>query len=326
VKHVLFSSALLCLTALPAIAEEPDLPGLPAFIDQMVSEHGFNKAELENVFAEVEVKDSILKAISRPAEKSKPWYEYRDIFMTNSRIDGGVEFWQSHKEALAQAEATYGVPAEIIIAILGVETRYGGNVGGYRVIDALSTLAFRYPPRSPFFTSELENFLVLTREEQMSQLEPVGSYAGAMGLGQFMPSSYRAYAVDFDKDGHRDIWTNPTDAIGSIANYLARHGWVPGESIVHRTSVTEPVPAEMQENTLKPGFTREQLKTAGFSLDNLPEGDDLLSVISLTQPDAEEYWLGRQNFYAITRYNHSRMYAMAVYQLGQAIRQKLDEL
>jgi len=325
VKQFVFSSALLCLTSLPVLAN-PDLPDLQQFIDKMVTEHGFNEAELEQVFAEVEVKDSILKAISRPAEKSKPWYEYRDIFLTGSRIAGGVEFWQQHKEALAEAEQQYGVPAEIIVAILGVETRYGGNVGGYRVIDALSTLAFRYPPRSPFFTSELENFLILTREEQMSQLEPVGSYAGAMGLGQFMPSSYRAYAVDFDDDGHRDIWTNPTDAIGSIANYLALHGWVPGESIVHRTELDKPLPDGINGTDLKPAYSREQLAAAGFSLAQLPAGDDPLSVIALTQPDGEEYWLGRQNFYAITRYNHSRMYAMAVVQLAEAIRQQFGEL
>ncbi len=324
-KQFVFSSALLCLTSLPVLAN-PDLPDLQQFIDKMVTEHGFNEAELEQVFAEVEVKDSILKAISRPAEKSKPWYEYRDIFLTGSRIAGGVEFWQQHKEALAEAEQQYGVPAEIIVAILGVETRYGGNVGGYRVIDALSTLAFRYPPRSPFFTSELENFLILTREEQMSQLEPVGSYAGAMGLGQFMPSSYRAYAVDFDDDGHRDIWTNPTDAIGSIANYLALHGWVPGESIVHRTELDKPLPDGINGTDLKPAYSREQLAAAGFSLAQLPAGDDPLSVIALTQPDGEEYWLGRQNFYAITRYNHSRMYAMAVVQLAEAIRQQFGEL
>lgn len=324
-KQFVFSSALLCLTSLPVMAN-PDLPNLPQFIDKMVTEHGFNEAELEQVFAEVEVKDSILRAISRPAEKSKPWYEYRDIFLTGSRIAGGVEFWQQHKEALAQAEQQYGVPAEIIVSILGVETRYGGNVGGYRVIDALSTLAFRYPPRSPFFTSELENFLILTREENMSQLEPVGSYAGAMGLGQFMPSSYRAYAVDFDQDGHRDIWTNPTDAIGSIANYLAVHGWVPGESIVHRTELNQPLPEGITGTDLKPAFSREQLAMAGFSLAQLPAGNDSLSVIALTQPDGEEYWLGRQNFYAITRYNHSRMYAMAVVQLAEAIRQEFGEL
>jgi membrane-bound lytic murein transglycosylase B len=325
VKKVVLSSALLWLASMPAVAN-PDLPELPLFIDKMVTEHGFEQAELEQVFADVEVKDSILKAISRPAEKSKPWHEYRDIFLTASRIDGGVEFWEQHKEALSQAEQTYGVPAEYIVAILGVETRYGGNVGGFRVIDALSTLAFRYPPRSPFFTSELEHFLILTREEQMSQLKPVGSYAGAMGLGQFMPSSYRAYAVDFDKDGQRDIWTNPTDAIGSIANYLAVHGWQPGESVVHRTQLNNSLPEDITGKDLKPAFSREQLAVAGFSLDQLPAGKDKLSVIALTQTDGEEYWLGRQNFYAITRYNHSRMYAMAVYQLAQAIRQQFGEL
>ena len=324
-KKVVLSSALLWLASMPAVAN-PDLPELPQFIDKMVTEHGFDQAELEQVFADVEVKDSILKAISRPAEKSKPWHEYRDIFLTGSRIEGGVEFWEQHKEALSQAEQTYGVPAEYIVAILGVETRYGGNVGGFRVIDALSTLAFRYPPRSPFFTSELEHFLILTREEQMSQLKPVGSYAGAMGLGQFMPSSYRAYAVDFDKDGQRDIWTNPTDAIGSIANYLAVHGWQPGESVVHRTQLDKALPDDISGKDLKPAFSREQLAVAGFSLDQLPAGKDKLSVIALTQKEGEEYWLGRQNFYAITRYNHSRMYAMAVYQLAQAIREQFGEL
>lgn len=211
----------------------------------MVTKHDFDKNVLSQTFAKVEVKDSILKAISRPAEKSKPWYDYRKIFITDKRINGGVKFWQQHAEALQAAEQKYGVPVEVIIAILGVETRYGGNVGGYRVVDALSTLAFRYPPRSPFFRSELEHFLLLTREEKMSLLDPVGSYAGAMGLGQFMPSSYREYAVDFDGDGKRDIWTNPVDAIGSIANYLKRHGWIAGESIVHQTEISGSEPTEL---------------------------------------------------------------------------------
>jgi membrane-bound lytic murein transglycosylase B len=267
----------------------------------------------------VEVKDNILKAISRPAEKAKPWYDYRKIFITPSRIAGGVEFWQKYADALAQAEEAYGVPAEIIIAILGVETRYGGNVGSYRVIDALSTLAFHYPPRSQFFRSELEHFLVLAHQEHLSPLKPVGSYAGAMGLGQFMPSSYLAYAVDFDGDGARDIWTNPIDAIGSIANYLARHGWVAGESIVHRTQASAELSEDITESGLKPSFTRQQLAEQGLLLEQVPEGEDVLSFVSLTQPDGEELWLGRQNFYVITRYNHSRMYAMAVTQLAENI-------
>jgi membrane-bound lytic murein transglycosylase B len=315
-----FLIGLMFLFCLPVMAETKQ----DEFINKMVKEHGFDQQALEMLFAEVEIKDSILKAISRPAEKSIPWYKYRQIFLKDPRILGGVIFWQQHKEALAQAEEKYGVPAEIIVAILGVETKYGANVGGYRVIDALSTLAFEYPPRSPFFTRELEHFLILTREEEMSQLSPVGSYAGAMGLGQFMPSSYREYAVDFDGDGHRDIWTNPTDAIGSIANYLKRHGWVPGMSIVHRTKPISTLPEELVLNELKPSFTRQELALIGFDLSELPAGNDVLSLISLTQEDGEEYWLGRQNFYAITRYNHSRMYAMAVYQLAEAIRQSLE--
>jgi len=197
-KQLFIAAALMSASVVPASANTA-LPGVGVFIDEMHQEHGFDKTMLKQVFGQVKVKESILKAISRPAEKSKPWYDYRKIFITHKRIKGGVAFWQQHGEALAKAEKEYGVPAEVIIAILGVETSYGGNVGSYRVVDALSTLAFRYPPRSPFFRKELGHFLELTREEQLSPLDPIGSYAGAMGLGQFMPSSYRAYAVDFGR-------------------------------------------------------------------------------------------------------------------------------
>lgn len=303
------------------------LPGLDVFIDEMVSEHQFNAAELETLFAEVEVKDSILKAISRPAERSKPWYEYRNIFLDKARIERGAEFWQKNAQTLSDAEAKFGVPAEIIVSILGVETRYGGNMGSFRVIDALSTLAFRYPPRSTFFRSELKNFLILSREEDMSMVDPIGSYAGAMGLGQFMPSSYRAYAVDFDGDGHRDIWTNPVDAIGSIANYLKKHGWRSGESIVHATETADDsYPQALVDRGLKPSVSRQESMQSGLSLAALPRGEDMLTVFSLTQQDGEELFLGRQNFYSITRYNHSRMYAMAVYQLAEEIRTRYEQM
>jgi peptidoglycan lytic transglycosylase B len=320
-KQFMLVAMFLCLMITNVQANQA-LPEVDDFIDEMVVKHSFDKAELVQTFDEVDVKNSILKAISRPAEKSKPWYDYRKIFITDARIAGGVQFWQQHASSLSRAEQQYGVPAEIIIAILGVETRYGGNVGGYRVLDALSTLAFRYPPRSPFFRSELEHFLLLTREEQMSRLDPVGSYAGAMGLGQFMPSSYREYAVDFDGDGKRDIWTNPVDAIGSIANYLKRHGWIADESIVHKTEINGETPTELLKRGLKPSISRNELQQANISLQNLPLGEDKITLISLTQHHGEEYWLGRQNFYAVTRYNHSRMYAMAVIQLAQAIRQQ----
>jgi membrane-bound lytic murein transglycosylase B len=321
----LFIITLFLMSFSGGVSANADLPGLTQFINEMEQKHGFDADELTQLFAEVKVKDSILKAISRPAEKSKPWYEYRKIFIQDKRINGGVAFWQKHAQVLKNAEQQYGVPAEIIIAILGVETRYGGNVGGYRVVDALSTLAFRYPPRSKFFRSELENFLLLTREENMSILDPVGSYAGAMGLGQFMPSSYREYAVDFDGDSKRDIWTNPDDAIGSIANYLKRHGWIAGESIAHITSLSAGVPTALVEKGYKPSLSREELVVAGVSLENLPSGSDKVALISLTQKKGEEYWLTRQNFYSITRYNHSRMYAMTVKQLAELIRQGYEQ-
>lgn len=314
---------LTALFAVSPISANDELPDVDVFINEMVTEHQFEQQALEAVFADVEVKKSILKAISRPAEKSKPWYDYRKIFITDSRIKGGVKFWKKHADDLARAEQEFGVPAEVIVAILGVETRYGGNVGSFRVVDALSTLAFRYPPRSKFFRSELKHFFILTREEGMSQLSPVGSYAGAMGLGQFMPSSYRAYAVDFDADDKRDIWKNPTDAIGSIANYLKRHGWVANQSIVHKARIADE-PITLKEKGLKPSLTRADLTAENVAVDELPNGDDLLSVFSLTQKNGEEYWVARQNFYSITRYNHSRMYAMAVTQLAQAIRQKYE--
>lgn len=316
---------LLLLLGTSVVSANEALPNVETFIKSMHEKHGFNEEKLTHLFDRVEVKDSILKAISRPAEKSKPWYDYRDIFIIDKRISRGAMFWKENKQALSDAEKEYGVPAEIIVAILGVETWYGGNVGSYRVIDALSTLAFRYPPRSAFFTKELENFLLLTREENMSMLTPVGSYAGAMGLGQFMPSSYRAYAVDFDKDGHRDIWTNPTDAIGSIANYLKLHGWVKGKSIAHMTTANDAEVKELVEKGMKPSLTREQLANKGVSLTDVPQGDDPLALIALTQKQGEEYWVVRQNFYAITRYNHSRMYAMAVKQLADLIRQQYEQ-
>ncbi len=322
---ILLSLTMLMLSFAPRLYANTALPGADEFVNEMAKEYQFDPKELDKVFKEVEIKDSILKAISRPAEKSKPWYDYRKIFITDKRITQGADYWKKHAPALARAEQKYGVPAEIILAILGVETFYGRITGGYRVVDALSTLAFRYPPRSKFFRSELKHFFILTREEQMSALNPVGSYAGAMGLGQFMPSSYREYAVDFDGDGRRDIWTNPTDAIGSIANYLHRHGWIAGESIVHKTRVRKGVPTALLKKGVKPSIQVSALVNASVSTADLPKTAKKVGLITLTQPEGEEYWLTRQNFYSITRYNHSRMYAMAVTQLAQAIKAQYKE-
>ncbi|GAB2506432.1 lytic murein transglycosylase B [Microbulbifer agarilyticus] len=290
-----------------------------AFMDYMVAEHNFSRDELETLMREAKRKDSILKAIKRPAEKAKPWYDYRNIFITDARIRGGVEFWDKNAEALKAAEEKYGVPPEIIVAIIGVETRYGGNMGSYRVIDALSTLAFNYPRRSKFFTKELENYLLLTRDEKIDPTSLKGSYAGAMGFGQFMPSSYRFYAVDFNGDGRVDIWTDTEDAIGSVANYFVQHGWKTGEPVA---VITKPLPnADMTivNDSLKPKWTVGEVEAKGFPTTAQVTKDMPANVFSLKTKNGEQFWIGLNNFYTITRYNHSRMYAMAVYELGQEI-------
>lgn len=296
-----------------------------AFMDQMQEEYGFSQQELQSWLSQAKKQQSILDAISRPAEKTKTWAEYRKIFVTQSRIGKGVDFWQQNREALTRAEETYGVPAEIIVAIIGVETRYGQHMGNYRVMDALSTLAFAYPPRSPFFTKELREFLILSREQQRDPLSLKGSYAGAMGFGQFMPSSYRAYAADFDGDGLIDIWENREDAIGSVANYFVRHGWEKDEPVVVRMRSGKGYDASVLNDSLKPLHTVASLKEKGFTpIDALP-GEEKASAIELEGEHGTEFWMGLTNFYAITRYNHSRLYAMAVYQLSQEILQAKEK-
>ena len=296
-------------------------PQVAQLISEMTHEHGFAEEQLNAVFAEAERKQAILDAISRPAEKVKPWKDYRPIFITDARISKGVKFWQQNAEALARAEREYGVPAQTIVAIIGVETFYGGNTGSWRVIDALSTLCFDYPPRSPFFCQQLKEFLLLARQEQVDPLSVKGSYAGAMGLPQFMPSSFRAYAVDFDNDGHIDIWNNPTDAIGSVANYFKQHGWTQGGDVVSRASVQGDKADQGLTVGIEPQLTAAQLHELGWN--SSLQLDDALKVTAFRfdGADGEEYWLGLPNFYTITRYNRSPMYAMAVYQLSQALLQ-----
>ncbi len=320
-RHYKNGAVLSCLlmvfssSGLAAI-EESDL--MNSFIDKMVSQHQFAKSELKKLFKSVEIKQNILKAISRPAE-SMPWYKYRKIFITESRINGGVRFWRENEALLARVEQQYGVPAEIITAIIGVETRYGGNTGSYRVIDALSTLAFAYPKRSEFFLSELENFLLLAREEHMNSLDPLGSYAGAMGVPQFMPSSYRHYAVDFDRDKKRDIWSNNADVIASVANYFAEHQWRKGAFIAFPVSAEGEDYKQALTTGLKPDVMVEKLQQIHISVPGQLKNKDKVKLLSFEQPNREDLWVGMHNFYVITRYNHSPLYAMAVFQLSQAI-------
>lgn len=291
------------------------------FVAEVAKEHNFDEAEVTQWFAGATKKQSILDAISRPAEKRLTWAQYRKIFVTSSRIKKGVSFWEKNKETLAKVEQEFGVPAEIIVAIIGVETRYGQNKGSYRVIDALSTLAFDYPPRSKFFRKELKEFLLLSREQKQNPLELVGSYAGAMGYGQFIPSSYRAYAIDYDKDGFADIWNNTDDAIGSVANYFKRHGWKPNQDVAVRSKVAKNKDESLINKSLKPSLTLDALGKKGFTPVKSVNNKGNVTAMRLKGEWGDEFWLGLHNFYVITRYNHSRLYAMAVWQLSQEIEQ-----
>ena len=291
------------------------------FVREMTQDYGFAGEQLVEMLAQAERKQAILDAISRPAERVKPWKEYRPIFITDSRIAQGVDFWRENEAALARAEQVYGVPAEIIVAIIGVETFYGRNTGNYRVIDALSTLSFDYPPREPFFRQQLKEFLLLAREEQVDPLTLTGSYAGAMGLPQFMPSSFRAYAVDFDDDGHIDIWKNPVDAIGSAANYFKQHGWAAGEPVVARATVKGERHGEGLTEGLEPVLSAAELRELGWQwrTEKAIADDTAVTAFRLDGADGDEYWVGLPNFYVITRYNRSVMYAMAVQQLAERL-------
>jgi membrane-bound lytic murein transglycosylase B len=288
------------------------------FVGEMVSRHGFKESQLLSMFSQAQVSTTILEAISRPAE-AKPWYKYRPIFIQDERIRLGREFLVQHRVILDRAEQQFGVPREIIAAIIGVETRYGKNTGSYKVIDSLVTLGFKYPKRGEFFRSELEQFLLLTREQQLDPHSLKGSYAGAMGIPQFISSSYRNFAVDFDGDKHIDIWNNPADAIGSVANYFSEHGWVSGEEIAVRADVSGDRYLMLINKDLKPELTLAQMAEYGVSTppDRKPEMP--AKLLSYELENGVELWLGFTNFYVITRYNHSPLYAMAVFQLAGEI-------
>jgi membrane-bound lytic murein transglycosylase B len=315
---------LMCVSAPTIVAA--DYAGnaqAEKLIEELVAEEGFDRASLQATLAQARRKDSILEAIARPAEKTKAWYDYRKIFVTSSRTSQGLEFYAENAASLLRAEREFGVPAEVIVAIIGVETSYGRNKGRYRVLDALSTLAFDYPPRSKFFRGELKQFLILAREQGLVAEDLLGSYAGAMGYGQFIPSSYRAYAVDFDGDGFVDIWNNPVDAIGSVANYFKRHGWTSNAPVTARATVPEPKPEGWFNDGLKPTRTLADFAAVGITPVQAFAPEAMATGMEFEGERGQEYWLGLNNFYVITRYNHSAMYAMCVYQLSQEVRSRL---
>ena len=319
--------ALICVQGLSAYAvgDYVGRPAVDSYIDSLVAEHDFSRQALEEIFRQAEKKDKIIELMSRPAERRLQWYEYRKILVDQPRVKSGLQFWQENSATLARAEKAYGVDAAIIVAIIGVETRYGRITGSYRVVDALATLGFDYPPRAKFFLSELTQFLLLTREEGKRPMSLKGSYAGAMGYGQFISSSYRNYAVDFDGDGVRDIWSNKVDAIGSVANYFARHGWQGDSSVTEKINIKEVTPEilELANSSLKPNRTLQQWQNLGVNIPDFMSKDLKRSamLMRMGQLDSSDFWLGFDDFYVITRYNHSRLYAMAVYQLSETIRE-----
>ncbi len=325
----LFCIALLAFaTCLPAAAAHKSKsfahdPAVQDFVADMADKHGFASAELLGQFARIHPNDKVLKLIKPPASPlQRSWERYRPRFLNDIRIDGGVRFWQENREVLARASTQYGVPEEIIVAVIGVETVYGRVKGNFGVMESLATLAFRYPPRAGFFRAELEQFLLLARENGFDPLAVKGSYAGAIGIPQFMPGSQRRYAVDFDGDGRIDLAGNVEDAIGSVARFLERHGWQAGQPVaVRATCEGEPAPT-LLEAGIRPTLKPLELADQGIRA-HLPSESEV-ALIDLVSPGAEtEYWLGYENFYVITRYNRSSFYAMSVFQLAEAIKAQM---
>lgn len=288
------------------------------FIDEMVTEHGFDRGYLQARFASAKKLDNVLESIAKPAEKELTWKQYRPIFVTDKRRNKGITFIEKHKEVLQRAEKKYGVPLEIIAAIIGVESYYGRHTGKYTIFDSLTTLSFDYPPRSKFFRSELKQFLLLSKEEHIDIDEMTGSYAGAMGMPQFISSSYRRYAVDFDGDGKRDLWHSIPDVIGSVANYFSEHGWQPDAGITYPVTLSD-VSIVKQRNKLKPYATIADFKKQGVKIYRDIDEKQKATLLKFDGKKGMEYWLGLKNFYVITRYNHSDKYAMAVFQLSEKL-------
>lgn len=316
ITTVISIAILICSPSHADISSRKDVN---EFIDRMVKEHNFDKKDLLKVFKKVKINQKIIEAIMRPAE-AKPWHQYRPIFLTNDRIRQGVKFWRKHATHLQRAYEEYGVAPEIIVAIIGVETKYGKYKGRHPVMEALSTLAFDYPKRAAFFEKELEEFLLLTRSEKVDPMSIKGSYAGAMGKPQFIASSYRRYAVDFNGDGKRDILNSTIDAIGSVANYFAEHKWYKDEPVTELAKVQGDEYKKIVEKGIKPSMPLDQVLAAGVSIDERHSPNLETALIELELKKGKEYWVAFNNFYVITRYNHSELYAMAAYQLAQEIK------
>lgn len=318
--------ALVLLPALPWAqdagppADAPNLlrPDVEAFVAHMVQTHGFEPGELRTLLSGVKPSEGVQKAIAAPST-ARPWHEFRELFVDQRRIDNGVKFWSRHEEVLSRARSDFGVPEAIIVSIIGIETRYGSYVGRFRTLDALYTLAFEGDRRADFFRGELEQFLVLSREQGWDATAIAGSFAGALGLPQFIPSSYRRYAIDYDGDGLVDLWDAPADAIGSVASYLKQFGWQDAAPVVAPARVETTETEALLALGLKPSLTLDEWRARGVEpMDGTPGGLSA-ALFRLDLVGGPEYWLGFDNFHALLQYNRSRNYAMAVHQLAQEL-------
>jgi membrane-bound lytic murein transglycosylase B len=325
---------LAALACAPAGAQPQDAvaggfdlqrPEIIEFVNDVVSRDGLNRKDVRALLKEAQPQPKIIEIMNRPLERVAPWWEYRDHFMSAERISEGAGFWLDHKISLEQISAQYQVPCEYLVAILGVETRYGRQTGRYRVLDALATLAFDYPPRHSYFREELEQFLLLAKEDQLDPRTATGSYAGAMGAPQFMPSSYRRYAVDVHTDRRRDLWGDWDDILASVANYLHQYGWVAGGPVLAETRL-EPEPSfQIEPHNLELNQTVESLAAHGVKVEMSVPADTAVVLISAEQRDGPAYRVGFHNFYVLTRYNASARYAMVVHELAQAVAQRVHD-
>jgi len=326
-KRFLFSVFAAVLAALPLFARADAAflarPDVQRYIDEQVATGRFSRPELESVFANVELKPNVMTILDRPAT-SRPWYVFRASFFNEKLLNDGVTFWRAHSDALARAEKQYGVPPEVIVAILGIETHYGRRTGTFRVVDVLSTIGFNYPRRAEYFRGELTDLLLLAQEEKINPLSLKGSYAGAMGWPQFMPSSYRKWAVDFDGSGHRDIWNNADDAIGSVANYFSQHGWMRGDDVMIPANVAPGAQIDaLLADKFNLDYSVKQMAAKGVTPQvALPDSARAVLVPLETSPGVTEYWLGLNNFYVITRYNKSTLYAKVTQDISREIKSR----
>ncbi len=319
----------LAIGVSPAGAQDGNHPGMEPFLERAVADYGLDAERVAEVLSGAEFQQRVADLIARPAE-AKPWYDYRPIFMTDQRLEEGLEFWRANEALIAEVAERYGVDPQIIVAIIGVETYYGRITGDFGVLDALTTLSFYYPKdrtrdRTDFFSKELLEYFKLGDEEGLPLTEVTGSYAGAMGMGQFMPSSYRAYAVDFDDDGRRDLWQSTPDVVGSVANYLAVHGWEAGGPVVRDVTLQPDTDMTVFERSnYKPTDTVLAFHEQGIRSSADLEPDRMAALVQLEGEDGNLHWMTFNNFYVITRYNRSPMYAMVVYQLSEALRAGMD--